>query len=199
MGDLTKVYPIARGFGPIVATIISILFLSLIIDNFAILSILLICLGIMMVGIFDHGNSKNISVLKYSLLTGFFIGMYSLVDGYGARISLSAIVYMSWSFFLGSLMFLVLLKIKKHENVLKKIAKDGKKIFFVGGTLSYLIYIIVVWGFTMAPIPMIAALRESSVFFSMFIGYFFLKEKITVIKVFSIILILMGIVGLKLV
>ncbi len=199
LGDLTKVYPIARGFGPIVATIISILFLGLIIDNFAILSIFLICLGIMLVGIFDHVNSKNINALKYSLLTGFFIGMYSLVDGYGARISLSAIVYMSWSFFLGSLMFLVLLKIKKHENVLKKVAKDGKKIFFVGGTLSYLIYIIVVWGFTMAPIPMIAALRESSVFFSIFIGYFFLKEKITVIKVFSIILILMGIIGLKLV
>ena len=91
---------------------------------------------------------------------------------------------------------------KEHgpdKKIPKKIAKDGKKIFFVGGTLSYLIYIIVVWGFTMAPRPMIAALRESSVFFSMFIGYFFLKEKITVIKVFSIILILMGIVGLKLV
>ena len=69
VGDLTKVYPIARGFGPIVATIISILFLSLIIDNFAILSILLICLGIMMVGIFDHGNSKNISVLKIFIIT----------------------------------------------------------------------------------------------------------------------------------
>jgi len=199
VGDLTKVYPIARGFGPIVATIISILFLGLTIDNFAILSIFLICLGIMLVGIFDHSNSKNISVLKYSLFTGFFIGLYSLVDGYGARISLSAITYMSWSFFLGSLMFLVLLKIKKHDNVLKKVVKDGKKIFFIGGTLSYLIYIIVVWGFTKAPIPMIAALRESSVFFSIFIGYFFLKEKITSIKIFSIILILIGIVGLKLV
>ena len=199
VGDLTKVYPIARGFGPIVATIISILFLGLTIDNFAILSIFSICLGIMLVGIFDHSNSKNISVLKYSLFTGFFIGLYSLVDGYGARISLSAITYMSWSFFLGSLMFLVLLKIKKHDNVLKKVVKDGKKIFFIGGTLSYLIYIIVVWGFTKAPIPMIAALRESSVFFSIFIGYFFLKEKITSIKIFSIILILIGIVGLKLV
>ena len=39
LGDLTKVYPIARGFGPIVATIISILFLGLIISNLAILSI----------------------------------------------------------------------------------------------------------------------------------------------------------------
>ena len=199
LGDLTKVYPIARGFGPIVVTIISIIFLGLIISNLAILSIFLISLGIMFVGIFDRSNFKNINILKYSLLTGFFIGLYSLVDGYGARVSLSAITYMSWSFVLGALMFSVLLKIKKYDNVFKKVMKDGKKIFFIGGTLGYLIYMIVVWGFTKAPIPMVAALRESSIFFSIFIGYFFLRERITLIKIISIILIVAGVIGLKLV
>ena len=199
LGDLTKVYPIARGFGPIVATLISILFLGLIIRDLAILSIFLISFGIMLVGFFDHGNFKNIKVLKYSLLTGFFIGSYSIVDGYGARISLSAITYMSWSFTLGAIMFLVLLKIKKYDNIFKKVIKDGKKIFFIGGSLSYIIYIIVVWGFTKAPIPMVAALRESSIFFSIFIGYFFLREKITPVKIISIVLILAGVVILKLV
>ena len=198
LGDLTKVYPIARGFGPIVATIISIIFLGIIINNLAILSIFFISIGIIFVGIFDQSNSKNINILKYSLLTGFFIGLYSLVDGHGARTSLSAITYMSWSFVLGALMFSVLLKIKKYDNVFKKVMKDGKKIFFIGGTLGYFIYIIVVWGFTKAPIPMVAALRESSIFFSIFIGYFFLRERITLIKIISIILILIGIAGLKL-
>jgi multidrug transporter EmrE-like cation transporter len=56
-----------------------------------------------------------------------------------------------------------------------------------------------VWGFTQAPIPMVASLRESSIFFSIFIGYFFLKEGITLTKIFSIILIVAGVVGLKLV
>ena len=79
LGDLTKVYPIARGFGPIVATLISILFLGLIIQDLAILSIFLISFGIMLVGFFDHGNFKNIKVLKYSLLTGFFIGSYFII------------------------------------------------------------------------------------------------------------------------
>jgi len=199
LGDLTKVYPIARGFGPIVATTISILFLGLIIGNLAILSIFLISLGIMFVDIFDNSNFKNIKILKYSLFTGFFIGLYSIVDGYGARVSLSAITYMSWSFILSAVMFSVLLKIKKHNNIFKKVINDGKKIFFIGGILSYLIYIIVVWGFTKAPIPMVAALRESSIFFSIFVGYFFLKEKITPIKIISIILIVAGVVGLKLV
>ena len=198
IGDLTKVYPIARGSGPLVATIISIMFLGLVLGNFVILSIFLICIGIMIIGIFERNTFNNLNIIGYSLLTGFFIGFYSLVDGYGARASLSAVSYMSWSFVLNSLIFPILLKIKKKENVLKKVLKEGKKIFWIGGSLSYFIYIIVVWGFTKAPIPMVGALRESSIFFSIFIGYFFLKEKITPTKLISIILIVLGVVGIKL-
>ena len=135
--------------------------------------------------------------MKYSLFTGFFIGLYSLVDGYGARVSLSAVSYVSWSFVLNSLLFSILLKIQKHENVLKKVMNEGKQLFWIGGALSYIVYIIVVWGFTKAPIPMVGALRESSIFFSIFIGYFFLREKITSKKIISIILILVGVFGLK--
>ena len=197
IGDFTKVYPIARGFGPLVATLISILVLGLILKNLIILSILLICFGIMILGLLDKEN-KNFKVLQFSLLTGFFIGIYSLVDGYGARASLSPIVYMSWSFILSAALFPIVLKIKNHKNIFQNVFNSGKQVFWIGGTLSYIIYTIVVWAFTKAPIPMVSALRESSIFFSIFIGYFFLKEKITPTKIFSIVLILVGVVGLKL-
>jgi len=197
IGDLTKVYPIARGFGPLVATLISILVLGLVLKSLIILSILLICFGIMILGFLDK-ESKNFKVLKLSLLTGFFIGLYSLVDGYGARASLSPIVYISWSFILSASLFPIVLKIKNHKNIFQNVFNSGKQVFWIGGTLSYIIYTIVVWAFTKAPIPMVGALRESSIFFSIFIGYFFLKEKITPTKIFSIILILAGVIGLKL-
>jgi len=197
IGDLTKVYPIARGFGPLVVTIISILILGVVLKSLIILSILLICLGIMILGLLDRGN-KNFKVVQFSLLTGFFIGIYSLVDGYGARASLSPIVYMSWSFILSAALFPIILKIKNHNNIIQKVYKNGKLVFWVGGSLSYIIYTIVVWAFTKAPIPMVGALRESSIFFSIFIGYFFLKEKITPTKICSIVLILAGVIGLKL-
>jgi len=177
IGDFTKVYPIARGFGPLVATLISILLLGLVLDNLIILSICVICFGIMLLGYFEKSAKKNSKVLTYSLLTGFFIGLYSIVDGYGARASISAISYMSWSFILTAILFPFVLKIKKQKNIFKNVIKKGKQIFWIGGTLSYVIYMIVVWGFTKAPIPMVGALRETSIFFSIFIGYFFLKKK----------------------
>ena len=197
IGDLTKVYPIARGFGPLVATIISILVLGLVLKSLVILSILLICIGIMILGLFDREN-KDFKVLKLSLTTGFFIGLYSLIDGYGARVSLSPIVYMSWAFLLSAAIFPIVLKLKNRKNIFQNIFSEGKKIFWIGGTISYIIYVIVVWAFTKAPIPMVGALRETSILFSILIGYFFLKEKITTTKIISIFLIVIGVIGIKL-
>ena len=198
IGDFTKVYPICRGFGPLVATSISLIFLNVVFDISIIISILLVCFGIMLLGFKAENKENNSNILKYSLLTGLFIGLYSLVDGYGARISSSAISYISWSFVLSAIIFPFLLKLKKEDNIIPRIFKDGKVIFWVGGSLSFIIYVIVVWGFTQAPIPMVAALRETSIFFSIFIGYFFLSEKITPTKILSVLLILAGVIGLKL-
>jgi len=126
-----------------------------------------------------------------------FIGLYSIIDGYGARVSLSAISYMSWVFILSAAMFPILLKIQKHDNIFRNVINEGKSIFWIGGSLSYLVYGVVVWGFTKAPIPMVSALRESSIVFAIFIGFFFLDEKINLAKIISITLIFVGVVGLK--
>ena len=66
--------------------------------------------------ILDREN-KNFKVFQLSLLTGFFIGLYSLVDGYGARASLSPMVYMSWSFILSAILFPIVLRMKNHKNI----------------------------------------------------------------------------------
>jgi len=196
IGDLTKVYPIARGTGPLVATIISILFLGLVLDNLIILSILLICSGIIFLSSFDGPNQNN-KILKYSLLTGLCIGLYSITDGYGARISSSATSFVSWTFIVNALVYPLIISFKNQKNLINRVKQSGKKMFFVGGSLDYLTYIIVVWAFTKAPIPMVGALRETSILFSIIIGYFVLKEKISTTKIFSILLILVGIIGLK--
>ena len=197
IGDLTKVYPIARGTGPIVATIISIIFLGLLITKFQILSIALICFGIIILGIFSERLIKNNKVIFYSLATGFFIGLYSLVDGHGARISQSPLSFLGWSFILNAMIFPFVLKFMGHKKVFSSVLKEAKLIFWVGGTLSYIVYGIVVWAFTKAPIPLVGALRESSIVFSVLIGFFFLKERITFLKIVSILIIFIGVALLK--
>ena len=196
-GDLTKVYPIARGTGPIVATLVSIGLLGVLFSKFQIASIILISFGIIILGLLSKNSQNNNKALFYSLATGFFIGMYSLADGYGARISLSALSFLGWSFILNAMIFPFTLKFMNYSNVFSRVIKEAKVVFWVGGTLSYIVYAIVVWAFTKAPIPLVAALRESGIIFSIIIGIFFLNEKISINKVISIILIFLGVVGLK--
>ena len=197
IGDLTKVYPIARGTGPIIATLISIGLLGVLITEFQIISIFLISFGIILLGLLNKSSEKNKKAIFYSLATGFFIGLYSLVDGYGARISLTPLSFLGWSFILNALIFPFTLKFMNYSNVFSRVMKEAKLTFWVGGTISYIVYAIIVWSFTIAPIPLVSALRESGIIFSIIIGIFFLNEKISFYKIITIILIFLGLVGLK--
>jgi len=197
-GKFTTVYPVARGFGPLVATVISIIFLGMYLKVFTLLSILLISTGVIFIGLFSKSVLKDYKILYTSLATGLFIGIYSVVDGYGARISMSAVSYMSWVFIFSALIFPIVLRFRKQKNILEKTLTEGKVVFWIGGFFSYIAYVITVWAFTKAPIPMVSALRETSIIFAIFIGYFYLKEKINMYKIVSILLIFVGVLGLKL-
>ena len=97
----------------------------------------------MLLGFNINLNINDINTLKYSLITGLFIGLYSLIDSYGTKISLSSISFISFSFILSTLMFVILIKIIDNQNIISKVASEGKILFVIGGTLSFLIYIIV--------------------------------------------------------
>ena len=196
-GDLTKVYPIARGTAPILITIVSLIFLGVALSNFEILGIFIISLGILSLSLQGAKGIKNRSAVIYALVTGFFIMGYSITDGYGARVSNSFLSYMGWSFILNATIFPIILKINNKSEIITKIFKEGKKIFFIGGTLSYIVYGIVIWGFTQAPIALITALRETSIIFALLIGTFFLKEKFTLLKVIATFFIFFGVALLK--
>ena len=196
-GDLTKVYPIARGTAPILITIVSLIFLGVALSNFEILGIFIISLGILSLSLQGAKGIKNRSAVIYALVTGFFIMGYSITDGYGARVSNSFLSYMGWSFILNATIFPIILKINNKSEIITKTFKEGKKIFFIGGTLSYIVYGIVIWGFTQAPIALITALRETSIIFALLIGTFFLKEKFTLLKTAAVLTIFLGVILLK--
>ncbi len=202
-GDYTRVYPIARGTGPVVVTIVLLLFFGVKLSIYELLGIIVISIGILSLSAQDRHSffpwiaRRNARAISFALLTGLFIGGYSIVDGYGARASLSPLSFMGWSFVVNALIFPILLKIMKQQNVVKRVFSEAKLLFWFGGTISYIVYAIVVWGFTQAPIPLVSALRETSVIIALLIGTLFLKERFTILKTLSILVIFFGVVLLK--
>jgi len=68
----------------------------------------------------------------------------------------------------------------------------------LGGALSLVAYWIVIWAFTVAPIPIVAALRETSILFALLIGMIWLGEKVTPIRGASILMVLLGLAVMRL-
>ena len=196
--DYTKIYPIARGSAPIFIVIFSLLFFNITISKFELMGIIFISAGIIILSFKNFNTIKNYSAIFYAIATGFFISCYSINDGFGGRASLSPINYTAWlMIFNASVTFPILLIIMKKTDALKKVFTKGKKVFFIGGPLSYIAYATIVWAFTHAHVPLVAALRETSFIFALLIGSLFLKEKFTLLKVFSVLTIFFGVILLK--
>ena len=196
-GDYTKVYPIARGTAPILISIVSLIFLGVVMSNFELLGIFVVCLGILSLSFQDVRGFKNRKAIIYALITGGFIMSYMITAGYGARISVSLLSYMGWMSILNAFLFAILLNFMKQPGIITRVVKDGKPIFLVGGTISFLVYAIIIWAFTQAPIPVVSALRETSIIFALLIGKLFLKEKFTLLKTAAVMTIFFGIIVLK--
>tara|TARA_Y100000590_G_scaffold366504_1_gene425862 strand:+ start:493 stop:1338 length:846 start_codon:yes stop_codon:yes gene_type:complete len=197
--DYTKVYPVARGSAPIFIVIFSLIFFNITITTFELIGIIAISLGMIILGFQNFKTINNYSAIFYAISTGFFISCYSINDGFGGKESLSPLNYTAWLMIFNAIVtFPILLVIMKKTDVFKEVFIKGKKIFIIGGALSYIAYATVVWAFTHAPVPLVAALRETSIIFALLIGYFFLKEKLTLTKIISILIIFAGVIFLKL-
>ena len=83
---------------------------------------------------------------------------------------------------------------------MRALARDTKvlRAGLIGGTASYLAYGLVVWAFTLAPIALVTALRETSIVFALLIGVGVLRERLNLAKVLSTMVTIAGAALLRL-
>lgn len=192
IGDLTQVYPIARGSAPLLVAAISVLFLGVVLSTMEIAAVLIIGAGIVSLGLVrNQAGTRNRKAAALALATGCFIASYSLVDGLGARLSGTVLGYYAWLGMANAILFAVYIGVTK-PTVLGRMLTEAPKTFWIGGSASFIAYALVIWAFTQAPIALVTALRETSIIFALGIGVFFLKEKIDLAKVASTFMTLLG-------
>jgi drug/metabolite transporter (DMT)-like permease len=184
-GDFTQVYPIARGTAPLLVAIISVAVLGVTLSSLQMLAIAIIGAGIASLCLARSGDGKrNAAAAGAALVTACFIAGYSLIDGYGARLSGSPVGFYSWLSIINAALIAAYMRVT-NPGLLSRVARDGKAIAWGGGGASYLAYALVVWAFTQAPIALVTALRETSIVFALLIGVVVLKEGLSFVKVIS--------------
>lgn len=197
-GDLTQVYPIARGTAPMLVAGISVVFLGVHLKSMEILAVFTIGAGIMSLALVRQKDGlRNSKAAALAFTTGCFIAGYSLVDGLGARLAGTSLGFYAWLAIFNALIFAVFATLR-DRSAMRRLVTDTKHVFLIGGSASFVAYALVTWAFTQAPIALVTALRETSIIFALFIGVFFLKEKLDLAKVFSTLVTLFGAALLRL-
>jgi drug/metabolite transporter (DMT)-like permease len=176
-GDLSQIYPLARGTAPPLVALGGLILMGERLPPTGWAAVALIAVGVGLMA-FRGGAAGQLSgqALGYALATAGFVASYTLVDGQGARLAGSATGFAMWMFVgdgLAMLTYAVVTRGPKAPLAIVSAWRTG----LPAGALSLGSYWIALWAFTRAPVALVAALRETSVLFAMLIGAVVLKER----------------------
>lgn len=177
IGDYSVVYPVARGTGPLLATIGAIYFLS---ESPSLLAMAGICLIIFGVVIISGGarllaRETPKKPILYGLATGVCIAAYTLWDKYAvseAGVSPLLLDYMAT----GGIGILLLPYIFHNREKLAREWRENKANVIGVSALSPISYLIVLYVLISSPVYYVAPLREMSILVAAYLGAKLLKE-----------------------
>jgi drug/metabolite transporter (DMT)-like permease len=208
--DLTVVYPMARGSGPLVASFAALFVLHEKISITGLAGIFLVVLGVLLIAggprliktLFSHNQPrlqrKRIQKgIYYGLLTGLFIAAYTVIDGYGVKVILISplLIFYFCNFFQIGLLLPVLWRDKATTA---ESWRTQWKYAVVVATISPLSYILVLFAMQTAPLSHVAPAREVSMLFAALIGGQLLGEGDRLLRIFGALFIAAGVVALGL-
>lgn len=191
-GDLSRVYPIARGSAPLVVGLVSGLVLSDVVTPLEYAGITVLGLGILLMaqGVLSSGENRRL--IPFALGSACATATYTMIDGSGARVAGDAVAYVAWVFVADGLFFASgALAWKGLDLLPRDLTSWGRGM--IASAASYGAYAVSVWAMTIAPIAVVAALRETSILFAVLIGWVAFGEKMTPGKALAALVIVGGV------
>ena len=198
-GDMGQVYPIARGSAPLMTAVATTAFIGERLGLLGWCGILLLAAGVLLLSLRGGRDLARLdrTAVGFALFTAVTICAYSVMDGVGARLGGSASAYTVMLFVgIGPVMLIYALARRGHEVIAAMGQSWG--IGLAGGGLQLGSYGIAIWAMTVAPIAIVAALRESSVLFGAVIAVVFLKEPLRAGRVAAALMIVAGLALIRL-
>jgi len=173
-GDLSMVYPIARGLAPILIAIGAFVWVGEELPLIVWLGIIAVSAGILMLarGVFASGIARTGLVAAVGVAV--VIASYSIVDGIGVRVSDSPVGYIGWLFV--SEIFVVAFVFFRRWDRFRQMPARNIVLGLFGGIVSGAAYGLVLYAKTQAPLGVVSALRETSVIFAALIGIYWFSE-----------------------
>ena len=190
-GDLSFVYPIARGGSSLLIVILTLVIIQEHISLLGFVGILTVCIGIFLIS-YSKNLKFNFTAFTLAVCTALLITIYTIIDGIGVRLSENKFSFLYWLLLLNGIP-LLLISIFSKEKLLSNL---NAKIIFWGipaGILAILSYGIVVWAMQYLEIAYVSSIRETSIVLATIMGLIFLKEKKAKTRLLPAVLVVIGI------
>jgi drug/metabolite transporter (DMT)-like permease len=169
-GDLSQVYPLARGSAPLLVAGFAALAVGERLGPLRLAGVLLVSLGlVLLVGMGGRQLAAHRRAIGFALATGVSIAAYTVTDGLGVRRSGSALGYIAW-LFLAEGLPLPLYAATWGRGHLRHGLRVNLARGILSGVLSLAAYGLVIWAQTRGALAVVAALRETSVVVAALIG-----------------------------
>jgi drug/metabolite transporter (DMT)-like permease len=170
-GDLSFVYPVARGVAPVLVTCFAALLLDDVPGAWGLVAVAAIAAGVLWTG---AGSGRE--GLGWALATGGLIATYTLLDGAAVRTLDGSLAYTTSVFAMNGLAYLPVVLIRRRPAlIVRSMRAEGWK-HLLAGSASALAYVLVLAAARLAPLGVVAALRETSVLFGVVAGWAVLGE-----------------------
>lgn len=198
-GDLGQVYPIARGSAPLMTGAASALLLGERLMPGAWLGIAMLAAGVLLLSARGGRDLSRIDrrTVVFALFTAVTICVYSLVDGTGARASGNPLAY-TLVLFVGDGIVMALYACLRDGQRAYSAMLPHWRLGFLGGAMQMASYGIALWAMTLAPIALVAALRETSVLFAALLAVVVLKEPWRPARIAAALMIVAGVALIRL-
>lgn len=204
--DLTVVYPLARGSGPLLSSLAAMVLLGEQITALGLLGIAGVVGGVFLIaggpGLLRaaHDPQARARVHKgiaYGLLTGVFIASYTVVDGYAVKVVLMSPILIDYmgNFVRVALLAPVVLRDLPTAAVLWR--AQWRHALLVGA-ISPVAYVLVLYAMQQAPLSHVAPAREVSMLFAALMGGHLLGEGDRVARILGALCIAAGVTALAL-
>ena len=180
VGDLSVVYPLARGTGPLLASGAAILLLGERAGPVAWAGILLIVAGVFLLAWEPDGGGRSPRARRlgvvFGVLTGAFIAAYTLWDKHAVGgLSLSPVLYY-WGSLLVQTVVLLPVALRRREEI--RFAWRAHRPEALGvAVLSPVAYLLVLTALVFAPVSRVAPAREIGILFGTLLGGGLLAER----------------------
>jgi drug/metabolite transporter (DMT)-like permease len=204
--DLTVVYPLARGSGPLLSSMVAIFFLGEQISALGLLGILGVVGGVFLIaggpGLWKAAQDPQQQArvrtgIFYGGITGLFIASYTVVDGYAVKVALMSPILVDYFGNLVRLVFLTPTLLRDRPTVWALWLQQRRYALIVG-IFSPVSYVLVLYALQVAPLSHVAPAREVSMLFAALLGGHLLGEKDRGLRIAGAALIAAGVMALGL-